>query len=69
MSIPEFDKKLVRPLREAYAETQYEFAARMGVSQPAVARWEDQDDPLIPRGPAAILMTQMAKKKKILNPA
>jgi DNA-binding transcriptional regulator YiaG len=60
-----FLKRHVKELREAYGLNQTEFADRIGVSQGAVARWECADDGREPKGPVAILLRQMAVRKKI----
>lgn len=67
-TIPTFPADLVRIVREAYGETQREFAVRLGIKQPTLARWELADDKNFPQGPAAILLRQLAKRKKISVP-
>lgn len=63
--IPTFPKDAVRVVRDAYKENQEQFAKRIGVQRTAIARWENPNDHNSPSGPAAILLQQLAKRKKV----
>jgi putative transcriptional regulator len=63
MSVPTFRVHKVKPLREFLGFTQTEFAEQLGVTQGLVAMWESGQR--IPRGPAAILLSQMQARVEL----
>lgn len=67
MATEQFPAEHVQPLRNVLGLTQTEFAEKLGVSQPLVARWESGDR--LPSGPAAILLKDLEKRnlKKLRN--
>jgi len=60
MPVPTFPSDQVYPLREQLDMTQDEFARQLGVSYGLVSMWESGIR--VPRGPAAILLSQMQAK-------
>ncbi len=60
MPFPTFPADQVYPLRKQLGMKQEEFAQQLGVSYGLVSMWEGGIR--IPRGPAAILLSQMRAK-------